>query len=277
MKKYAFVYDDVRITPERQIGKHSHHQWELSHVVRGGGFRTIGDNTEAMKEGEVILIPPDIPHVWKFDPDIVDDEGCIANITIFFESSLPGKLASVIPELEDTLNHIAVRNEARTYSGQIRNEIVSLLYSMRGKTAESRLPDMFRLLMLIARTEDSHGVGRNSLLSMTEQRMERMSTFCACNYARNISLEEIAGYVGMNKSAFCTFMKRHTGKTFSEYINEHRLARAMERLKNTDDNIADIAYTVGFSNVTYFNRLFKAHYGYTPKSTRVSGYNHSDI
>ena len=89
-------------------------------------------------------------------------------------------------------------------------------------------------------------------------------------YARDISLDEIARYAGMNKSAFCTFMKRHTGRTFSEYMNELRLNRAVERIKNTDESIAEIAFSVGFSNVTYFNRLFRNKYKCTPKTVRMN-------
>lgn len=98
--------------------------------------------------------------------------------------------------------------------------------------------------------------------------MENIRVFCSCNYARSISLDEIASYVGMNKSAFCTFMRRHAGKSFSEYINCYRLEKAFERLKHTDDDIAAIAYDTGFANVTYFNRLFKSKYGCTPRNVR---------
>lgn len=58
------MFDDVCLTPDRQIGRHSHPQWELSHVICGAGTRTIGDLTEPMTENEIILIPPNIPHEW---------------------------------------------------------------------------------------------------------------------------------------------------------------------------------------------------------------------
>ena len=268
MNKIAFTYDDVRVTPDRQIGMHSHPQWELSHVIYGGGTRTIGNRREQIAKGEVILLPPNIPHVWQFDPSVTDNDGCIANITIFFEDSTLDGLASLVPELGNSINKIRTQTEAISYSGTTLENIVSILYAMRDKTAEARIPEMFRLLTVISDTSCSRSVGCNNTLSRTERRMERIRTFCACNFARNISLEEIARYAGMNKSAFCTFMKRHAGLTFSEYMNELRLNRAVERIKNTDENIAEIAFSVGFSNVTYFNRLFRTHYGCAPKTMR---------
>ncbi|MBD5357753.1 MAG: AraC family transcriptional regulator [Bacteroides sp.] len=268
MYKTAFIFDDVCVTPERQIGIHSHPQWELSHVVCGGGTRSIGDKSEPMVEGEVILIPPNIPHVWHFNPEITDKNGCIANITIFFDDNLLESLAVLLPEMKNSIDQIRMLTHAISYSGEILDDITAILHSMRGKTAEARLPYMFRLIMLMSHTKCSNSVGYNNQLTRMEQRLERIRTFCACNYARSISLDEIARYVGMNKSAFCTFMKRQTGKTFSEYMNEHRLKRAVERIKNTDDNIAEIAFSVGFANVTYFNRLFRAKYGCSPTAYR---------
>lgn len=268
MNKIAFTYDDVRVTPDRQIGMHSHPQWELSHVIYGGGTRTIGNRREQIAKGEVILLPPNIPHVWQFDPSVADNDGCIANITIFFEDSTLDGLASLVPELGNSINKIRTQTDAISYSGTTLENIVSILYAMRDKTAEARIPEMFRLLTVISDTSCSRSVGCNNTLSRIERRMERIRTFCACNFARNISLEEIARYAGMNKSAFCTFMKRHAGLTFSEYMNELRLNRAVERIKNTDENITEIAFSVGFSNVTYFNRLFRTRYGCTPKTMR---------
>lgn len=268
MDKLAFTYDDVRVTPDRQIGMHSHPQWELSHVIYGGGKRTIGDKCEPIVKGEVILLPPNIPHIWQFDPSVTDNDGCIANITIFFESSTLNGLATLIPELGNSINKIRMQTEAISYSEHTLENIVAILYAMRDKTAEARIHEMFHLLTVISDTNCSRPVGRNNTLSRTERRMERIRTFCACNFARNISLDELALYAGMNKSAFCTFMKRHTGYTFSKYMNELRLNRAVERIKYSDENIAEIAFSVGFSNVTYFNSLFRSRFGCTPKELR---------
>ena len=77
MEKPTFVFDDVRIPPTRQIGRHSHPQWEISMVITGKGERTIGDRTEEAREGEIIFIPPDIPHEWRFDPEATDEEEAV--------------------------------------------------------------------------------------------------------------------------------------------------------------------------------------------------------
>lgn len=218
--------------------------------------------------GETILIPPYIPHVWHFDPNVTDNDGCIANISIFFEDSTLNGLAALLPEMKDRIDRLRSLTEAIAYSGNALKNIVSTIYRMRSKTPLARIPDMLKLVTLISDTKNGYSVGHNNTQTRTEQRLEKIRTFCACNYARDISLDEISQYAGMNKSAFCTFMKHHTGMTFSEFVNKQRLSKAIELIKNTDENIADIAYSVGFTNVTYFNRLFRAIYTCTPKSFR---------
>jgi AraC-like DNA-binding protein len=64
------------------------------------------------------------------------------------------------------------------------------------------------------------------------------------------------------------------GKTFSEYVIEQRLARAHRMLADTGFGyftISAIAFEVGFSNLSYFNRAFRRRYGATPSEVRAAG------
>lgn len=131
---------------------------------------------------------------------------------------------------------------------------------------------MLDLIVLASNTGKCSIVGRNNVLSKAEQRLEKIRVFCSCNYSRPISLNEIAAHMNMNKSAFCTFMRRHTGHSFSEYVNLYRLDKAAEMLVHTDKGIAEIAYDVGFANVTYFNRLFKSRFSRPPGAMRTNNY-----
>lgn len=58
------------------------------------------------------------------------------------------------------------------------------------------------------------------------------------------------------------------GMTPSEYVNLLRLQAAAWRLQNTQERVIDIAYQVGFNNVSYFNRLFRERYRQTPLEYR---------
>lgn len=269
MNNDAFTYDYVSLPPDKQIGKHAHATWELAFVICGNGMRTIGDKIEPITEGEVILIPPHIPHLWVFNTSKTDADGNISNIAVFFTQSTLEGIEILFPEVKPAVYHIKSLSDAISYTGERQILIQNLLYSMQSLTPESRLPKMLEMLLLIADTDNCPKVGRINIMTQAELRLEKIRVFCACNHERCIRLDEVASHVGMNKSAFCTFMRRHTGTTFSGYINSLRLEKAVELLKQANNDIAEIAYSVGFNNVTYFNRLFKSKYGCSPKNMRV--------
>lgn len=267
MKLSGFIFDDVCITPDRQIGCHTHPRWELSYVICGGGTRNVGDTTEPIVEGEIILLPPNISHVWRFDKDKTDREGNIRNISVFFQPSIMDGMIDLFPELRKPLEIITAQTQAISYKGGTHDRIQKLLLSMRGLTATDRLPLMMELIIAMSDVSGVRQVGRDNALDRIGQRCEKVRIYCACNYSRDIKLDELARYVGMNKSAFCTFMRRHMGMSLSHYVNTMRLERAKEKLISFPDrSISEIALDCGFANVTYFNKLFKMRYGCTPKS-----------
>ena len=63
-------------------------------------------------------------------------------------------------------------------------------------------------------------------------------------------------------------VKRRTGKTYTQILQEKRLAQAAFLLKNTNRSVADISAAVGYENVSYFHRIFAAAYGKSPKHYR---------
>ena len=63
-------------------------------------------------------------------------------------------------------------------------------------------------------------------------------------------------------------IKRKTGKTYTQLVQEKRLAQAAFLLRNTERNIADIAVAVGYENISYFHRIFAKAYGKSPKHYR---------
>ena len=82
------------------------------------------------------------------------------------------------------------------------------------------------------------------------------------------SLGELAELLHYDFSWLSREIKRKTGKTYTELVQEKRLAQACYFLKNTDVSVDDISVRVGYDNVSYFHRLFKKTYGVTPHRYR---------
>lgn len=82
----------------------------------------------------------------------------------------------------------------------------------------------------------------------------------------DISLELAASALGIGRTKINTLLKEELGLTFNVYINQLRLVEAARLLSEKEEaTVAEIAYSVGYNSVSYFNRLFKQEYGCTPK------------
>lgn len=94
--------------------------------------------------------------------------------------------------------------------------------------------------------------------------------FIASNYANpDIDIEAVAVNTATNRAKINEVLKAAFGYTFTAYVNKLRLTEAARLLtQNATATIAEIAYTVGYANVSYFNKLFKEEYGCTPKAFR---------
>ncbi len=83
------------------------------------------------------------------------------------------------------------------------------------------------------------------------------------NYNQKISLEDIAGHVGISKYYFSVLFKKEKGITFSSYLNTVRIEKAKQLLKNPQVTINDVVDEVGFNDAQYFSKTFKKYVGLT--------------
>lgn len=88
------------------------------------------------------------------------------------------------------------------------------------------------------------------------------------NYSKPITLEEVSTKIGFNATYFCSLFKKDTGNTFLEYLSEIRMNKAKDVLKETNFSIAVICEQVGYSDVKYFNKIFKKYTGLKPNEYR---------
>jgi len=88
------------------------------------------------------------------------------------------------------------------------------------------------------------------------------------HYMENISLEDVAKQFLLSSSYCSRLIKESMGSTFTQILIEERMRNAKELLKNTDMHIYEIAVSVGYSDVKYFNRVFKNVMGMTPLQFR---------
>lgn len=269
----SLKYEYVSLPYDKQISMHAQHSWELSCVITGEGERLIGDVSEHFTSEDTVLIPPEMPHHWQFQNDKANEYGCIENITIIFKTGLLRNIQRCFPELSDMMTHLLTLKDAIVFSGETKRKIVNLMLRMRTETCERRVFSFAEILMIIAEDKIGRTIVGKKHINKNEIKYLRIKTYINCNYHREITLDEISKYVGMNKTAFCFYFKHQTGHSFIEYLNITRLSIASDMLLNTDFPIKDVCAKVGIPDIAYFCRIFKKRHGMTPTKFRIQSNN----
>jgi len=107
-----------------------------------------------------------------------------------------------------------------------------------------------------------------SLEPQKDKEKASVLNFIATEYVDpNLSIEMVTTRLGINRAKINDILKEELGLTFSTYLNKLRLTEAARLLSESKDaNVSEIAYAVGYNNVSYFNKLFKATYNCAPKT-----------
>ncbi|MDT4860061.1 HTH-type transcriptional activator RhaS [compost metagenome] len=108
----------------------------------------------------------------------------------------------------------------------------------------------------------------NQLFNYNSRRIEKVFEYLNLNNHKPITLADAAKVASMQEVSFSRFIKKRTGKTFIDILNEIRLGHASRMLIDTTNTVFEIAYNCGFNNISNFNRVFKKKKNTTPKSFR---------
>ncbi len=94
-------------------------------------------------------------------------------------------------------------------------------------------------------------------------------SYVEAHYPEKIALEEIARLCGMGLFHFSRAFKRIRGMTFQEFLLQHRIGKALKLLRNPRSNVTEVAFAVGFNDLSHFARMFRRYVGLCPSKYRL--------
>lgn len=100
------------------------------------------------------------------------------------------------------------------------------------------------------------------------ERLEQVCDYVEHNYKEEITLQDAADELGLNREYFCRFFAQNMGISFVKYVNQVRINHIYQDILYTEDSIQEIMERHGFFNQKLFYRTFKEHYGCTPREAR---------
>lgn len=261
-----YKFEKKVINVSEALPLHKQDTWEITYVVNGRGVRTLGDKQSEFVEGDIVFIPPHIPHHWEFDSEYTENNENIEYLTLSFKTEYIDRCSSAFPEITERLEELKSVAAALTFPEKEAAVLADMMTKMSNDAPSELLPYVFRLVLLLSKyCKKATVAGTYSETNRTSDRINRVKDFSQSNYARTITIDMVAEHVGMNRSSFCTFFKKATGQTYITYLNKLRVDRACYLLREGNFNITEVCYMVGFNDVPYFNRCFKNNRGMSPK------------
>jgi AraC-like DNA-binding protein len=252
---------------------HYHPELELVLVVRSQGKRFIGNSVTDFQEGDLTLLGPCLPHLYKNPVCYYDDDPAYRAQSIvihFSESSLGGDLLC-LPQARTIRQLLKLSSQGIDITGQTRKTVTEKMYQLLEVKGMQRLILLLDILDRLSCCDeytlasDPGIVGRNTL---DTDRLDKVFQYTLQNYEKDIRLEDVAGLDFMTRTSFCRWFQEKTKKTFFTFLNNLRLNQAGKLLIETDLSVSAITYDTGFNNLSNFNRQFKAKFMQSPKAYR---------
>lgn len=248
---------------------HQHEEIQLSFIENGSGTLFVGDSISRYQTGDILVIDGNLPHVFKSDPN---PEEKSKMLSLFFTKDGFGKDFFQLAELNETKSFFRkIENGFRCQSNLSLLKIAFL--SLKEQTKLSQFTTFLNILKLISKSKKeplSSYVYKKQYSLNEGKRMREVMNYTMDHFNEPISLEMIAQVASMTKNAFCKYFKKRTNKTYVQFLTELRIENACKLLsQNKDHSISQIAFECGFSNLSNFNRQFKATKKMSPSKFRI--------
>ncbi len=247
---------------------HSHPEYELTIIKEGSGKRYAGSSILNYDKTDLVLIGTNLPHCW------ISEVKSHSHIIQFREQFL-GRDFLNNPEFKPIMALLNRSKSGIKFNGAIYNTISKSMEEMFSMNSFDKLLSFLKILNDLAKWKDYSLLSNKGfdLLGSENisdnERLNKISRFVQTKFKSNVTLEEVANLINMTPSSFCKYFKSRTKKTFIAYLNDFRIGYACRLIKETDMNMAQIAFESGFENLANFYRQFKKTTGYTPKEYRM--------
>jgi AraC-like DNA-binding protein len=251
---------------------HFHKDYELVLIENAEGIRFIGDHVTNFKDGNLVFIGPNIPHLYRNGEQYYKNKGLVAKSRfIHFTDDFLGKSFFDLPEMKGVRKFLDKSSLGIEILGQAKDYVRRKLVGMQEESPNQRLLTLLEILSYLSTSPDlqlilSCGFTANS--SYDTDRINEVLQFIMENYTNNIYIGDIASKLNMSVASFSRYFKHHTRKTFSHYVTEIRIGHACRLLMEGNYNISEICYLSGFDNLSNYYRHFKKHVGINPKDYR---------
>ncbi len=258
----------VKNGPSEKSHWHFHPEYEIVYISGGRGKRHIANHISYFESGDLIFLGPDLPH-FGFTEEVHQAH---EEIVLQMKKDFLGDAFFARPEMEAIRRLFERSRQGISFYGRTRREVGKKLSKMINLPPFDRLLLLLEVLQQLAVTREYELLQADGFaLEVTAEhfdRMRRVYGYVSKHFQEAIRIPEVAGLVNIAEPSFCRYFKKLTGKTFTHFVNEFRVAHACQLLASGDLTIGAVSFESGFNNLSHFNKKFREITGKTPREYR---------
>ncbi len=256
---------------------HWHEEIEIDVVTEGRMECMIGNDSFILEKGDYLFINQNVMH--SIHP-IGNESGCFHAIVfhpaiLFNYTKTYLNTKYLLPIVSNTNLKYFIMNTSYAHYSEVNAQLSELVevntthdfgFELISRSCLSRF-----WLLLLKEFNAADQTATKETLSLSESRAKEAIIYIQEHYNEAITLEEIAAAIHVSKSECCRCFKRSLHTTPFEYLMKYRIFMASMKIRQNPGNslsFSEIAASVGFNNVSYFNKLFKLYLKCTPSQYR---------
>lgn len=250
---------------------HFHPEIELTCILESRGRRFVGDSLEPYREGEVVLLGPNLPHFWH-TADAENPHIRAHSIVVQFTPDFLGDQIWFCPEFLAIRRMLDLAVHGLNFSPNRSKSAIKMLRELSGLKGVAALSLLLKTLDWLAKDRKAQRLATLSFAPVPDRRKEarlaRVFEYAAKNFRGKITLAELAKVASMSTAGFSRYFQRANGRSLTIFLNDLRISHACQLLRETSRTVLDIALESGFPTLTNFNRRFRIHTNITPREYR---------
>jgi len=238
---------------------HMHNEVEMIYIIRGSMYIETRSGLSIAHEGDTLMFNSYEPHMSYIDDENPTVEYC------YFTANLSQLVPPIKYGITGKFNELVFSERVNDQAvGEMINRLPEYCKRM-GNNGSTELAMLSILYGIIARLGDLGCIQDHGTDHSAPSFEALVTDFIEEHYNENITAEMLQNHFKYSRSYFCRLFKKHFNKSFSKFMDEFRIRKAVTIMKsNHNISISQIASSVGFPNSSVFAYKFRKFYGMTP-------------
>ena len=239
---------------------HWHDCYEMVLVVSGNAVEHVNESEYFVSDGSLVLVTPDDFH------QVTHTENYLVHHIMFSEEILGEELLIKLITKGHDMNMIVKLDDEDFKSAKL---LFELLARELKEKKNGYIQNVYGILNILVSTVLRYRFTKSENMNKYNS-VGRALEYIKCNFTKPLTLSEVAKEVNLEPNYFSSIFSKKLNTNFKNYVNEVRLNHALRELRSSDKTIVEICYSSGYGSISNFNRMFKKHYGMTPKEYRAT-------